>query len=103
MSDVCVTLETAGMTPEKIPTAPPMNPRPRKQLDTKTYEGRFAERLKMLRIKAKLTPEQIAEAIGVSATTVYRWESGLRQPQISDLPAIADALGVKARILLPEK
>jgi transcriptional regulator with XRE-family HTH domain len=75
----------------------------RKEPDEKLYSGRFAARLRSLREKAKLTPEQMAEAVGVSATTVYRWEADLRQPQISDLPTIADALGVKVRILLPEK
>jgi transcriptional regulator with XRE-family HTH domain len=77
--------------------------RQRKEVDTSTYEGRFAVRLKTLREKAGLTPEQVAETLETSATSVYRWEAGLRQPQIADLPRIADALGVKPRTLIPEK
>ena len=102
MSDVCVTLETAGMTPEKIPTAPPMNPRPRKQLDTKTYEGRFAERLKTLRIKAKLTHEDVAEALGVTVFSIYNWESGRHFPSISLFPQLAELYKLKrGRDILP--
>ena len=78
-------------------------PRQRKEVDTSTFEGRFAMRLRTLREKAGLTPEDVAGAIGTSATSVYRWEAGLRQPQISDLPKIAETLGVKARTLIPEK
>ena len=77
--------------------------RNRKEVDVSTYEGRFAVRLRMLREKAGISQEQVAEAVGVSATAVYRWEADLRQPQISDLPSIAKALGVKVRTLLPEK
>jgi transcriptional regulator with XRE-family HTH domain len=75
----------------------------RKQPDTSTYAGRFAVRLKTLREKAGLTVEEMAGALEISATSIYRWEADLRQPQISDLPKIADALSVKIRVLLPEK
>ncbi len=59
-----------------------MNARPRKKIDTSTYTGRFAERLKMLREKAKLTPEEAAERIGITPTTVYHRESLQRSPRI---------------------
>ncbi len=76
----------------------------RKEPDTKTYSGRFAVRLRTLREKAKLTPEEVAEALGVSVHTVYHWESSRRQPQIIDLPRIAEVLGVsKARLVLPDE
>ena len=81
-----------------------MSPRPRKQIDTTTYEGRFAVRLKMLREKAKLTVEQFAEAIGVKPITVYGWEQGRSSPHISNLPAIAEAFEFKrVRDILPER
>ena len=81
-----------------------MAPRTRKEVDTSTYGGRFAARLRMLREKAGCTPEQVAETLGVSYQAVYYWESGLRQPKISDLPKIAEAFGMKkARDILPNE
>ena len=72
-----------------------MAARPRKTIDTSTYEGRFAARLKELRERAKLSPEQVAEALGVTAHAIRYWESGRRQPHISDLPKIAEILRLK--------
>ena len=66
-----------------------MSARPRKTIDTSTYEGRFAARLKMLREKAKLTPEQAAEEIGVSLATLYDWEAGRVIPSLEKFPKIA--------------
>ena len=81
-----------------------MAARPRKEIDTSTYEGRFAQRLKELRERAKLSPEQVAEALGVSAHAVYYWESCRRQPKISDLPKIAEVLGSKkVKDILPNE
>ena len=81
-----------------------MNPRPRKQLDTKTYEGRFAERLKMLRIKAKLTPEEVAKTLGVVSMTIYRWEAAQTSPHVSQYPQIASIFGLKkTKDILPNE
>ncbi|GHT25259.1 hypothetical protein FACS189419_10110 [Planctomycetales bacterium] len=78
--------------------------RPRKEVDTSTYTGRFAERLKKLREKSGLTVEELAEKSGVPRTTIYNWESLTRTPSIDDnLLLISEALGVKVRNLLPEK
>jgi len=81
-----------------------MTPRERKPLDLETYEGRFAQRLKALREKAKLSVEELATILGVSPHAVYYWESGRRQPKISDLPKIAEVLSMKkAKDLLPNE
>jgi transcriptional regulator with XRE-family HTH domain len=72
-----------------------MAARPRKQVDTSTYEGRFAARLKELREKAKLTAEQAAERMGIVPSAIYGWESGRNRPTIADLPKIAEALKLK--------
>ena len=80
-----------------------MSARPRKEVDTSTYEGRFAERLKVLRLKAKLTHEDVAEALGVDARTIYHWESGNTSPQIKYLPFLAEKIGVEVRTLMPKK
>ena len=79
-----------------------MNP-VRKEPDLTTYAGRFAERLRKLREKKKLSVEELAEASGISRTTLYNWEQGRSQPLIGQLPQLADALGLKIGKLLPEK
>ena len=52
--------------------------RPRGEVDTSSYIGRFAVRLKTLREKAKLTVEDAAYSLGVTLKTVYTWEDGSR-------------------------
>ena len=47
------------------------------------------EKLKELRKKQNLTQEEVAEAIGVSAQTVSKWERGLLQPDLNVLPRLA--------------
>ncbi len=74
----------------------------RKPPDTSTYSGRFAVRLRMLREKAGLTPEQVAEAVGVSVKSIYNWEQAVRTPPFDSLPLLSDALGVKVRTVLPD-
>ena len=78
--------------------------RPRKAIDTSTYTGRFAARLKMLRERTGMSVDELAEKSGISRTTLYNWESGTYKAVIDDpLIAIAKALGIKVRTLLPEK
>ncbi len=80
-----------------------MNARPRKPIDTSTYEGRFAARLKMLREKAGLSVLELADKTGMPARTLQNWESMTSSPVDESLPTIAEALGVKLRTLMPEK
>lgn len=47
------------------------------------------EKLKQLRQKRKLTQEEVAEYLGVSAQTVSKWERGLLSPDIRYLPRLA--------------
>jgi len=78
--------------------------RPRKTVDTSSYAGRFAVRLKELREKRKLSVEEAAELIGIAPTTIYGWETGYRQPHISEFPKIAEILGIKkAKDILPNE
>ena len=87
----------------KRPIKPRMA-RHRKAIDTSTYEGRFAVRLRMLREKTGMNVHELAAESGVSKTTILNWESGIRKPIVSDtLLKLADALEVKVRTLLPEK
>ena len=67
-----------------------------------TFDGRFAWRLQALRERAKLSVEEMAEALKVTNQCIYDWEAGRRQPKISDLPKIAQVLGIKRlRDILP--
>jgi len=81
-----------------------MTPRQRKPVDTSTYEGRFAVRLKNLREKAGYSVEQLAEISGVPRTTIYNWESGTYKAVIDgSLLNLAKALEIKVRTLLPQE
>ena len=81
-----------------------MSARPRKEIDLSTYEGRFAARLKELREKAKLSPEQVAAALGVKLRIIYCYEDGTHAPHVSTYPALAELYKLKKiNSLLPEK
>lgn len=49
----------------------------------------FSSNLRRLRQQKKLTQEQAASALGVSAQSVSRWECGTTLPDLTMLPAIA--------------
>ena len=74
----------------------------RKEPDTRFYAGRLAVRLRSLREKTGLAPEEIAEKMGVSLATVYNWESGYSFPKTEQLLLLANVLGLKSvRMLFP--
>ncbi len=76
----------------------------RKEPDKKTYSGRFAIRLRTLREKAGLTVEDVATAMGVSATAVYHWESSARVPPLESFPAFAEIFKLKkTKDLMPNE
>jgi transcriptional regulator with XRE-family HTH domain len=81
---------------------PPRMSRSRKEVDTSTFVGRFAVRLRSLWEKRKMTVEQLAEASGITAATIYDWEKARCNPGIERLPLLAEALQIKVRTLLPE-
>ena len=54
----------------------------------------FAERLKELRRASTLTQSQLAERLELHPQTVSKWERGLSEPDISQLGALSEALGV---------
>lgn len=60
----------------------------------------FGNRLKALRKKAGLTQGKLADIIGVSLLTLFRWEKNERQPKVEDIKALAKALGVSEAQLL---
>jgi len=60
----------------------------------------LGSRLKTLRKKKKLTQQQIAEAIGVSKTSVIYWEKDDNVPKHESLTALAAVLAVDTNYLL---
>lgn len=47
-----------------------------------------------------LSRTELAEAVGISAKSLSRYESGEREPRASDLVKIADALGCSVELLV---
>lgn len=63
---------------------------------------RLSENLKGLRVAKKLTQEQAAEALNVSAQTISRWECGTTLPDVTKLPELAHFYGVTIDDLFAE-
>ena len=59
--------------------------------------------IKFFRIKAGKTQEELAKAIGVTQGAVAQWESGITNPKISNLKAIAQSLGCTLADLLSKE
>ncbi len=55
-----------------------------------------------LRREAGLTQEELAEALGITAQAVSKWENDVTCPDISLLPALAKKLGVTTDYLLSD-
>lgn len=56
--------------------------------------------IRALRREHGMTQSELAEKMGVTDKAVSKWERGCGAPDISLLPALAEALGVSARALL---
>lgn len=77
----------------------------KKEIDTSTYRGRFATRLRELRsdkdvAKILKSLEKSGHAIG--RATYYNWESATTDPPLNAIPSLAKALGVTVSELFPE-
>lgn len=57
-------------------------------------DNSFGNRIKELRNLRGLTQEQLAEQCNVSTTSLSRWESGQRRPNIKNQQKLADILCV---------
>ncbi len=64
--------------------------------------SRLGERVRACRQERGLTQAELAESLDVSVAYVSLIERGLRNPPYVTLLAIANALGVSARELVPE-
>lgn len=63
-------------------------------------ETNLAISIAKYRAQKNMTPGNLAEKLGVPEETISRWESGRERPGLSQLPALANALGVNADKLL---
>ena len=53
-----------------------------------------------LRKKQGLTQQQLADKLNLSNKTISKWESGSGSPDVSNLPVLAEALGISVDELL---
>lgn len=64
---------------------------PRHDMD----KSQFGRKLRELRTRAGLSQAALAESLGVPQSAISQWESGIHSPAVTDIPTIADALGVE--------
>lgn len=60
-------------------------------------------RVKEIRRLRKLTALEVARAVDVRETTVYRWESGDARPSLATAFALAEVLGSSIDELFPRR
>lgn len=60
----------------------------------------FKDRLRELRLERKLTPKELGDEVGVSDTTITRWESGRRSPNLENIHRLVKFFGVKPGYLI---
>ena len=61
----------------------------------------FADKLRRLRVERGLSQQQLAAKMFVNRSSIARWESGSRLPDLVLIPRLADCLGVEVSTLLP--
>ena len=60
----------------------------------------FADRLKELRAKNHLTQSHLGEMCGVSNVSIYKWETGRVEPDISNIKRLSEIFGVSVDYLI---
>ena len=80
-----------------------MNPKPRKEIVAEGFKKAFAERLRTVREKKKMTVKELAEMSGVNAATIHRWEIAENSPVSEQLFSVAEALETSVPKLLNVK
>lgn len=62
----------------------------------------IGERLKILRKERGMTARDLADEIGVSYTTIYRWENGDRVPDGFNMGKLMNVLGVRLKDIISD-
>ena len=80
---------------------------PEEKVDSFQYDDvkdakAIGERLKHLRIERGMSARDLADEVGVSFTTIYRWESGERIPDGFNMGKLMNALGVRMRDIISD-
>ena len=60
----------------------------------------FCKNLKKARLRAGFTQAQVAAIIGVAKNTYSNWETGVREPDLMKIKALAKALSVTCDYLI---
>lgn len=60
----------------------------------------FHDRLRAIRLEKGLTQQQLADAIGVTKSTMAKYDRGDLEPNLTNVKKIADALNVSVDLLL---
>lgn len=72
------------------------------QYDDVRDEKAIGERLRTLRKERGLTARDLADEIGVSYTTIYRWENGDRIPDGFNMGKLMNVLGVRLKDIVSD-
>ena len=70
--------------------------RQRAEVDTATYSGKIAVRIRSLREAKDMTVHQLAEKVGVTWQAMYAYEQNTRTLPPDLYPKVAKALGCKS-------
>lgn len=65
-------------------------------------DNSVGKRIEKLRKSKKISQEDLAEKVGVSRTTIYKWKSGTAKPNFAKLQALACALETTVSFLAGE-
>lgn len=65
-------------------------------------DNSVGKKIETLRKSKKISQEDLAEKVGVSRMTVYKWESGTAKPNFAKLQALACALEITVSFLAGE-
>lgn len=60
------------------------------------------EKIKLLREKKDWTQHELAEKLGVTASSVSQWENGMKEPRMGMIQKIADLFNVTLSFLIED-
>ena len=63
-------------------------------MKTNDFYKQFGKRLKVLRLQANISQEELAERVSVATKTVSYWENAHNPVSFSKIPVIADARNI---------